>query len=364
MILRVPFNDLSRAGDAADLTEAIRRVLDRGHFVLGPEGAAFEQEFAAFCGVGHCVGVASGSDALELALRAVGVGPDDEIVTVANASMYSTLAILACGARPVYADVDEATLTMAPAAVARVLSGRTRAVIATHLYGRLADVAGVRAVAGQLPVIEDCAQAHGARNEQGAAGALATLACFSFYPTKNLGAVGDGGAVTTGDPALAARLRALRQYGWQQKYRVTVPGGRNSRLDEVQAAVLRQRLPQLPARNRARQAIGRAYAERIRHAHIRVMPPPRGDEHIVHLAVVRSDRRDDLRAHLERAGVMTDVHYPVPDHRQPVMLDRARDVALPVTERACEEVLTLPCFPELSAAEVDHVIAACNAWPV
>lgn len=361
MPMRVPFNDLSRASaSSAELCEAFARVARRGWFVLGPEVEAFEQEFAAYCGTTHCVGVANGSDALELALRALGTGAGDEVVTVANAAMYSTLAIFACGATPVYADVHDATLTMSAESLAERIGARTRAIVVTHLYGRLADVDAIRRAAGDVPVIEDAAQAHGARNGRGRAGSLGALGCFSFYPTKNLGALGDGGAITTNDEALARRARSLRQYGWARKYRVTTSGGRNSRLDELQAAILRTRLPQLDDANARRRAIACAYFQRIRHPEVKVLAPGPEGESVHHLAVLRCTGRDALRAHLEQRGVGTDIHYPIPDHRQPIM--RASSVQLPVTERATQEVLSLPCFPELSDAELEYVIEACNAW--
>ncbi|MDQ6621379.1 MAG: DegT/DnrJ/EryC1/StrS family aminotransferase, partial [Pseudomonadota bacterium] len=274
--MRVPFNDLSRGGEqSAALETAFGRVLARGRFVLGEEVASFEDEFARYCGVEHCIGVANGSDALEIALRAAQIGHGDQVITVANAAMYASLAILACGATPVYADVDPQTLTISPGSVEAALSPRTRALIVTHLYGRLADIGQVRRVVRERAIIiEDCAQAHGARTAEGRAGGLASAGCFSFYPTKNLGALGDGGAITTADPELARRARALRQYGWDGKYRVTLHGGRNSRLDEVQAAILRERLPNLDACNAQRRAIAAAYARRIRHPAITFVDPP------------------------------------------------------------------------------------------
>jgi dTDP-4-amino-4,6-dideoxygalactose transaminase len=340
---------------------ACERVLDRGTFVLGAEVDAFERDFAGYCGVPHAVGVASGSDALELALRAVGVGPGDEVVTVANAGMYSTLAIRSIGAAPRYVDVDD-DLLMDPAALASRLRPSVKAVVVTHLYGRLAPMAEILAAAGSrgIPVVEDCAQAHGARRGEVRAGGFGAAGCFSFYPTKNLGALGDGGAVVTREPAIAVRVRSLRQYGWGPKYRVELTGGRNSRLDELQAAFLRVRLPALDAENARRRAIVDAYAAGLHHPEI---GPPRttGPDCVAHLAVVRSPRRDALRAHLAGRGIGSDVHYPVADHRQPGGAE-ADPAPLPVTERACDEVLSLPCFPGLADAEVAAVVDACNAW--
>jgi dTDP-3-amino-2,3,6-trideoxy-4-keto-D-glucose/dTDP-3-amino-3,4,6-trideoxy-alpha-D-glucose/dTDP-2,6-dideoxy-D-kanosamine transaminase len=361
--MRVPLNDLRRNNEshAEGFRAAFDRVLASGSFILGDEVAAFEAEFAAFCGAAHCVGLANGSDALELALRALGVGRNDEVATVANAGMYSTIAIRAIGARPLYVDVDDDTLTLSPSQLAALLTPATRAIVVTHLYGRLAAMDEIGRIARErnVAVVEDSAQAHGARRGAARAGSCGDIACFSFYPTKNLGALGDGGAITMNDAALAQRVRALRQYGWQEKYRVSMDGGRNSRLDELQAAMLRVRLPHVPRENAARRDILRAYAERIRHRSIRVPPSP-GDDCVAHLAVVRSAKRESLRRHLHAAGVATGIHFPIPDHRQPVAADTKR--TLPITERACAEVLSLPCFPAMTTNEVDYVIEACNRW--
>lgn len=361
----IALNDLARhnAPLRAELDAAIARVADRGWYILGPEVEAFEREFAAYCGTGECVAVANGTDALELALRALGLGPGDEVAAAANAGMYATAAIRAAGAAPVFADVDASTLLMDPAALASAFTLRTRAAIVTHLYGRLADVGGLAGIARQrgVALIEDCAQAHGAQAQGAKAGSFGALGCFSFYPTKNLGALGDAGAVVTSDGALAARVRALRTYGWGAKYHCTMEGGMNSRMDEVQAAVLRAKLSRLDGWNLRRRAIAARYAGTIAHPAI-VAPPvavPGAD--VVHLYVVRTRERESLRAHLADAGVATDVHYPVPDHLQPGGRV-SPSPRLPNTERACAEVLSLPCYPELTDAEVDEVAAACNRW--
>ena len=364
-LMHIPLNDLQRCvGAHVDaIKNAIDQVLASGRYVLGNAVASFEREFADYCGVAHCVGVGNGSDALELALRALGVAANDEVVTVANAAMYSTLAIRAIGATPVYADVDDATLTMNVASLRGVLTQETRAIIVTHLYGRLADIGAIKALAvsAGLPLIEDCAQAHGAGLEGQRAGGFGNIGCFSFYPTKNLGAVGDGGAVTTDDAGLAARVRALRQYGWQQKYVVAVAGGRNSRLDELQAAVLRVKLRHLDVMNIRRRAIAQSYSNRIRNTRIRT-PAIEGENHVAHLYIVRTAERESLRSHLAQHGVGTDIHYPLPDHRQPTVTGTKSATSLPTTEQACREVLTLPCFPEMTDAEADYVITACNTW--
>jgi dTDP-4-amino-4,6-dideoxygalactose transaminase len=368
--MQVPLNDLGRvlAPYETALRAACERVLASGTFILGNEVRSFESAFADYCGVPECVGVASGSDALEIALRAVGVRAGDRVATVANAAMYSTLAIVAIGATPVFVDVDDATLTMSARALEAAAASPLRAIVVTHLYGRLADSALVT-IAQRIgvPLVEDCAQSHGARCGGTRAGAFGNAGCFSFYPTKNLGAAGDGGAIVFRDPAIAGRARSLRQYGWAEKYRVEQAGGRNSRLDEMQAAMLRARLPSLDRENARRREIVARYATGLRNAAIRAPDVP-GEDDVAHLAVVRCAQRDRLRDHLRVRGIGCDVHYPVPDHRQPVFgggettPQPVVPAALTVTERACREVLTLPCFPAMTDAEADAVVDACNAW--
>jgi len=359
-------NDLSRHTQPlrAVLEEAIQRVLRSGWFVLGPEVKAFEEEFAAYCGAAHCVSLANGTEALELALRALDIGPGKTVMTVANAGMYSSVAILATGARPLYADVRPDTLLIDAAEVARLLEReKVDAIIVTHLYGLLADLAEIvrLAQARNIPVIEDCAQAHGAALGGRKAGSFGDIGCFSFYPTKNLGALGDGGAVVTHRADLADRVRQLRQYGWSGKYRADLAGGRNSRLDEMQAAVLRVMLPLLDRWNARRREIAARYSAGIGHREIAV-PAIHGGEYVAHLYVVRTAKRDDLKRHLAEAGIPSDVHYPVPDHEQDACRHLFEGVRLPATSQACREVLTLPCFPELSDAEVDSIIARVNSW--
>lgn len=317
---RVPLNDLSRQNSALrdELSVVSRRVIDSGWFIQGEEGRSFEVAFAAYCSVQHCVGVANGTDAIELALRAAGVKAGDTIATVANSGFYSSMAILAIGAVPLYIDVDPVTQLMDPSALRRGLEQEAvSAVVVTHLYGQLADMDTILPLCGakKIAVIEDCAQAHGARRNGKMAGAFGTAGCFSFYPTKNLGALGDAGAVTTNDPAFAARLRSLRQYGWDQKYRVGLVGGRNSRLDELQAALLSVKLRHLDRWNEERREIARRYAEEISHPGIRRVQPP-GADHVAHLVVLCCADRDRFRRHLDANGIATDIHFPVPDHQQ------------------------------------------------
>ncbi|GAA1519252.1 DegT/DnrJ/EryC1/StrS family aminotransferase [Dactylosporangium maewongense] len=355
-------NDLAahHAPLAGALTDAVRRVIDSGWFVLGREVAGFEEAFAAYCGVPHAVGVANGTDAIELALAGVGIGRGDRVALVANAGGYGTTALLALGAEPVYVDVDEDTATLDPALLDRETFD---AVLVTHLYGRLADLPAILEVAARhgAPVVEDCAQAHGASRDGRRAGSWGDAAAFSFYPTKNLGALGDGGAVVTASAGVAERVRRLRQYGWDRKYHQVTGPARNSRLDEVQAAVLSVKLPHLDGWNAARVAVAARYRAAIRHPKL-TLPEVDAPGHVGHLYVLRCADRDALSAHLRAHGVAHDVHYPLPDHRQPVHGDRFAGLELPATERLCAEVLSLPCHPELPAEQVDRVAAAVNAF--
>lgn len=364
------------------LTAAVRRVLDSGWYILGREVAAFEEAFAAYCGGGAggdgdgdgadsdgaggagmlAVGVGNGTDAIELALAGVGAGRGSRVALAANAGGYGTTAVLALGAEPVYVDVDEDTATLDPALLDRETFD---AVLVTHLYGRLADMPALRAVADRhgAKVVEDCAQAHGAALGPGGrrAGAWGDAAAFSFYPTKNLGALGDAGAVVTADPGVAERVRRLRQYGWDRKYHQVDGPARNSRMDELQAAVLGVKLPYLDGWNARRVAVAARYAATVRHPKL-TLPDVVAPSHAGHLYVLRTTDRDALSAHLRAHGVPHDVHYPVPDHRQPVHGDRFAALDLPVTERLCAEVLSLPCHPGLDPAQLDRVAAVLNAF--
>lgn len=359
-------NDLRRHTEPLEpeLAAAAARVMSSGWFVLGREVEGFEREFAAYCETSHGIGVANGTDALELALTALGVGRGCRVATVANAGMYSSAAILAAGATPVYVDIDPDTHLMAPEALAKALAASpVAAVVVTHLYGAIADMPSLLAItnARGIPVVEDCAQAHGATRDGRKAGSFGALGAFSFYPTKNLGGLGDGGAVVTRSEDLARKVRQLRQYGWTSRYHAGLAGGRNSRLDELQAALLRVKLPHLDRWNARRRQIAALYSTGLRHPAIR--PPRVAGGDVVHLYVVRAPDRDALRAFLADAGVPTDVHFPLPDYRQPALapsLPRVLD--LEATERACGEVLTLPCFPELTDAEITAIVDRLNAW--
>jgi dTDP-4-amino-4,6-dideoxygalactose transaminase len=349
-----------------EILDAIARVIDRGWVVLGPEVRTFEAAFAKYLGIPFCIGLANGTDALELGLRALGVKHGDRVMTVANAGMYGTVAINTIGASPIFLDVDPETQLATFDGVAQAIDGGARALILTHLYGRAAqDTEAIAELCAsrRVSLLEDCAQAHGAEIQGRKVGTFGHAAAFSFYPTKNLGAIGDGGAVVTADRDVAERLVQLRQYGWKEKYRSELLGGRNSRLDEIQAAVLNLFLPLLDEQNQRRRAIGARYAAGIRHPKVQT-PRQSGADDVVHLYVVRCADRDGLKAWLRENDIGSDIHYPIPDHLQPCLSGKnTAAFALPTTEMLATKVLTLPCFPELSDDAVDQVVRVINAWP-
>ncbi|HEY0210448.1 DegT/DnrJ/EryC1/StrS family aminotransferase [Acerihabitans sp.] len=352
----------AKANAGLDFITPLHKVLASQRYVMGNETRSFENEFAGYLGVNHCISVANGSDALELALRSLDVPSGGRVVTVANAGFYASSAIYAIGAEPVYLDVDSATLNLCPSALAAVLDASIAAIIVTHLYGQLAaieDIIRLASAAG-IPVVEDCAQAHGARRNGKLAGSFGAVACFSFYPTKNLGALGDGGAVVTNDHDIATRLRQLRQYGWAQKYQVAIPGGRNSRMDEMQAAILRIKLPYLDGWNEQRRSIAQRYNAAFAGFDAR-LPCSTASDYVAHLYVVRLADRQRFISALKRKAITADIHYPTPDHRQAAYIARP-PLPLTVTGLACDTVVSLPCYPGLAADEVDRVIAAVSAY--
>jgi dTDP-4-amino-4,6-dideoxygalactose transaminase len=362
----IPFNDVGRgvAEHRTELDAAVARVLDSGWYVLGPEGKAFEEEFAAACGTAYAIGVGSGTDAIELALRALGIGAGDEVVTQANTCVPTVSAIERAGATPVLCDVEAEAGTMDPASLAGALGEKTRAVVPVHLYGQCADTDAIVALCAErgIEVVEDCAQAAGALLRGRPAGTIGRLGCFSFYPTKNLAALGDGGAVITNDETLAERLRLVRQYGQTDRYR-HVTQGVNSRLDELQAAVLRTRLPQLTRWNQRRAEIAASYTAALAGKAVRPLAPLEGRRHVFHLFVVDAPDRDALKTHLHEAGIQTLVHYPTPIHRQPPYRRLADGpVPLSVSERLCERILSLPIYPELRDDEVERVTEALRTF--
>lgn len=348
----------------AEIDAAIARMLRGGRYILGPEVAAFEAEFAAYIGVRHAVGVASGTEALVLALKALDLGPGDYVATVSHTAVATVAAIELAGAKPLLIDIEPRTYTLDPQRLADALAhppGRIAAVIPVHLYGLGADMAALGDLARRhgLRIIEDCAQSHGAWLDGRRLGGIGDLAASSFYPTKNLGGIGDGGGVLTRDAALATRLRELREYGWRRRY-VSDRIGMNSRLDELQAAILRVKLRRLDADNARRQAIAGAYDEGLRWSGL-VLPARRNTAtHVFHQYVVRSPARDALAVALKADGIGTNIHYPVPVHLQPAYQGRVAIGAggLGESERAAREVLSLPMFPELADAQVARVIAA------
>lgn len=354
----------------AEIDAAVARVLDTGWYILGQEVAAFEREFAAFAGAAHGIGVANGTDALEIALRALGIGPGDGVLTVSHTAVATVAAIDLVGATPVLGDIEPSFYTLDPKALDTALAGalsggagakpRIKAVIVVHLYGQPADMTAIAATARRhgVAIIEDCAQAHGARIGGRHVGAFGDAAAFSFYPTKNLGAFGDGGIVTMNDGGLADRIRALREYGWRQRY-ISDLKGMNTRLDELQAAMLRVRLTYLAADNARRNAIADAYDHGL--AGLCPLPARRADaSHVFHQYVIRVAGRAAVQERLRELGIGTNVHYPVPVHLQPAYKGHTWLVggALPVTEKAAEDVLSLPMFPQLTDEQVAEVIAA------
>jgi dTDP-4-amino-4,6-dideoxygalactose transaminase len=358
---RIPFLSLVPEGPegniARDVRDAIDRVIRRGWFVLGPEVDAFEAEFAAAMGAAHAVGVGTGTDAIALILRALGIGPGDEVVTTPLSAAYTALGVMMAGARPVFADVDPSRLTLDAEQIARAIGPRTRAILPVHLYGQPADMAALERLAARhsLALVEDCCQAHLATAAGRPVGTIGVAGAFSFYPTKNLGAMGDGGAVVTNDRSLADRIRRLRN-GGQRDRDHHEEFGVNSRLDEIQAAVLRARLPRLPGWTLRRRALAATYRSALAGGPVEV-PPEHDPGHVYHLFVVRARDRAGLQAHLTASGIETLVHYPVPIPRQPAMAGvDPRDC--PEAARACDEVLSLPLHPGLTDHEVADVVAA------
>jgi dTDP-4-amino-4,6-dideoxygalactose transaminase len=358
----IPFLDLKPGVDAADVRAAIERVVERGWFVLGPELDAFEKEFAQACQAPHSVGVGTGTDALALALRALGVGPGDEVITSPLSAAYSALAIMMAGARPVFADIDPDRLTLDPRLAEAAVTPRTKAIMPVHLYGQAADMPALMQVAERhrLLVVEDCCQAHLATCGGNPVGSFGAAAAYSFYPTKNLGALGDGGAITTADADLAARVKRLRNGGQTATYQ-HAEFGFNSRLDEMQAAILRARLAWLPGWTGERRALAAEYRRHLAGAPVTV-PSEHDPGHVYHLFPILTSDRAALRAHLKARGVETLIHYPTPITRQPAMASQHPDQC-PVADRVCSEVLSLPLHPGMTMQAVEEVAAALQAAP-
>ena len=374
----IKFLDLKAINERfrAEMDAATKRVLDSGWYLLGKECEQFENEFAAYCGVKHAIGCANGLDALKLVIKAMGIGPGDEVIAPANTYIASLIAISANGATPVLVEPDLATYLIDPAKIEEKITPRTKAIMVVHLYGRVCEMGsreegrgkreeGVLDIARKhnLKVIEDCAQAHGAFYGDRRVGALGDAAGFSFYPGKNLGCLGDGGAVTTNDNELAKKVRALRNYGSDVKYHFPYRGT-NSRLDEIQAAWLWVKLPHLDADNARRAEIAARYCREIVNPAITLPMAVECNQrlsNVWHVFPVRVERRDEFQAYLTEKGVQTVIHYPIPPHRQPAYTEW-HGLSLPITEKIHETILSLPISPVMADAEVAEVIAAVNAW--
>jgi dTDP-3-amino-3,4,6-trideoxy-alpha-D-glucose transaminase len=374
MTERVPFLALTPSGtDAESVRAAIDRVLKRGWFVLGPELDAFEQELAAACGTVHAIGVGNGTDALALMLRALGIGRGDEVITTPLSAAFSALAVMMAGARPVFADIDPDRLTLSPEAAEAAITPRTAAILPVHLYGQPADVPAFETMAQRhgLALVEDACQSHLATSEGRPVGTFGAGGALSFYPTKNLGALGDAGAVITNDQGLADRLKRLRNGGQTERYH-HVEFGVNSRLDELQAAILRARLERLPHATARRRALATQYRRGLGTPMTSaggpamppsvIVPPELDPGHVYHLFPVRVPTdRSGFRAHLAARGIGTLIHYPTPLHRQEALAMRAQR-ACPVAERVTSEICSLPLNPDMSDADVDLVVAEVDAW--
>lgn len=360
----IPFLRLTPGEDAALVDAAIARVVQRGWFVLGPELEAFEAEFATAAGARHAVGVGTGTDALAIALRALGIGPGDEVITSPLSAAYSALAIMMAGARPVFADIDPDRLTLEPQAAADAITGRTAAIMPVHLYGQAADMPSLTAVAERhgLVIVEDCCQAHLATCDGRPVGSFGAAAAYSFYPTKNLGALGDAGAATTSDDGLAGRMRRLRNGGQTERYQ-HAEFGVNSRLDEIQAAILRARLTRLPAWTERRRTLGRSYRAALAAVGTVTVPPECDPGHAYHLFPVRSRDRAGMQAHLKASGVETLIHYPIPVPRQQA-LSSEQPADCPIANAVCAEIFSLPLYPSLPDVAIQQVADALAAGPV
>jgi dTDP-4-amino-4,6-dideoxygalactose transaminase len=360
--IRVPYLDLKAQYQSIkpEIDAAIARVLESGQFVLGPEVAGFEQEFAAYCGASECIALNSGTSALHLALLAAGIGPGDEVITVPFTFVASVAAVTYTGARPALVDIDSRSFTMDPAAIEAAITPRTKAILPVHLYGQAADMDPIMDVARRrgLVVIEDAAQAHGAKYKGRPVGSIGDMACFSFYPGKNLGAYGEGGAVTTSNPEYARTIRMLRDWGQDRKYHHVLRGF-NYRMEGFQGAILRVKLRHLERWTEARLKVVRLYNELLANSGLELPAEMPWARHVYHVYTLRTDDRDGLQAALQAEGIQTGIHYPVPAHLQPAYADLGYGRGdFPRSESAAEQVLSLPLYPELSSEAVAEVAGA------
>lgn len=356
-MISVPMFNLAQVTDVDKLTRISSSVLNSSQHILGPNVRNFEIKFANYIGVNHCLGVANGSDALVIALRAIGVKNDDEVATVANAGFYTCAALNLIGAMPVFIDIDPDSLLIDPIDLEKkLISNNIKAVVVTHLYGQAAPIKEVIKLCSKygIKVIEDCAQAHGAQVDGEKVGSFGDISTFSFYPTKNLGAVGDGGAVLTNFGQIAKIVKQIRQYGWGEKYSVETENGTNSRLDELQAAFLVAKLDDLDNWNQQRITIAKQYVSAFEKTKVKVLKNIL--KGVAHLFVVLTDDRDKLVKHLSENNVQSGIHYPISDHKQAIYKEKYKDIRLPVTDSSVDKILSLPIYPGMKQEEIDHVI--------
>jgi len=346
-----------------DIECAISRVLNSGWFILGKEVEEFEKEFALYNEVEHAIGVGSGKEALHIALRALDIGVGDEVITTSHTAVATASAIVMSGASPVFVDIDPRQFTLDPNAIEKSITKKTKAVIAVHIYGHPCDMNPILEITKQygIKIIEDCAQAHGSRYNDKRVGSIGDIGCFSFYPTKNLGAIGDGGALVTSNEEIAVKVRLLREYGWKKRY-ISSEEGWNSRLDELQAAILRVKLKHLDTDNGHRQNHAKKYREMLELLPLDLPKSQSNASHVYHLYVIQTDKRDALRKYLTKHGVQTSIHYPIPIHQQSYYREIVGDVSLPITEKIASRILSLPIYPELGADELTNVIDAIKQF--
>ena len=356
-MISVPMFNLSQVTDVDKLTKISTNVLNSPQHILGPNVHNFEIKFADYIGVNHCLGVANGSDALVIALRSIGIKRNDEVATVANAGFYTCSALNIIGAIPVFIDVDAESLLIDPVDLEKkIITRNVKAVVVTHLYGQVAPIKEVIELCSKsgIKVIEDCAQAHGAQVDGKKVGSFGDISTFSFYPTKNLGAVGDGGAVLTNDEQIAEIVKKSRQYGWEEKYSVEIEYGTNSRLDELQAAFLLAKLNDLDKWNQQRITIAKQYVNAFEKSKIKVLKNTL--KGVAHLFVILTDDRDELVKHLAKNSIQSGIHYPISDHNQAIYKEKFKDISLPVTDASFNKILSLPIYPGMKQEEIDHVI--------
>ena len=359
----VPMFNLSNVTDVEKLTEIASSVLNSSQHILGQNVTDFERVFGNYIGVKECIGVANGSDALVIALRALGINRNDEVATVANAGFYTCAALNQIGAQPIFIDIDPDSQLIDPKDFkSKVLTNKIKFLVVTHLYGQVAPIKELLdiCIENGIRVLEDCAQAHGAQVDGKKVGSFGDISTFSFYPTKNLGAVGDGGAVLTNNIELAEKVRKIRQYGWGKKYEVEIENGVNSRLDELQAAFLLEKLENLDTWNKQRISIAEQYTKAFTGAKVKVLSNTL--EGVAHLFVVLSDNRKELIDHLAKHKIQSAIHYPIADHKQKIYENRFKDIKLPITEDSVGKIISLPIYPGMKQEDINHVITAVTSF--